>query len=209
MEYSVVIVAAGKGTRLNLGYNKVFYRFEDGETVLEKTLSVFKQDQNCKQIIVVLAPEELTSMKADKKITLVSGGATRSESVYHGLMAAMYECVYIHDAARPYINLPLLNRLNEAMKDCDGCIAGVPCVDTIKQVKNGIVVTLPREELFHAQTPQVFKTNFIIDAYRKMFKEGFSATDDASVVEYAFGYSVKNVLGDYNNIKITNPKDVR
>ena len=215
MNYSAVIVAAGQGRRMNLGYNKVYYRFPDGETVLAKTMKVFEQDPRCKQIIVVTQKEDfiyyMKDVDARGSLVVVEGGDTRQQSVQNGLMAVSEEFVFIHDGARPYVDQASLDRLCDCLETHDACLLTVPCKDTIKRVdQNGQVIeTLVRSELIQAQTPQCFKTELILDAYRKASKTGVQVTDDASVVELMSDVPVIAVEGSYSNIKITTPEDIQ
>lgn len=213
MDYSVCLLAAGKGTRTKLDYNKVFYRFEDGQTVLEKSLSIFLQDQDCKQIVILCAQEEIEEMKSyvcDDRITVAIGGATRQDSVYQGLLRVNQEHVFIHDGARPFLKAKQIEDLKEKLKECDACLLMVPSVDTIKQVRNGIVEkSLDRSLLYNAQTPQCFKTSLIKDCHEKANQEHVQATDDTQLVELFSKHKVHVVIGDASNIKITVPSDLK
>ena len=88
MNYSVIVLAAGRGSRTNLDYNKVFYTFENGQTVLNKSLSVFLSDDDCKQVVLVCADYEkdyvTEKYRYDSRIQIVTGGKTRQDSVYNG-----------------------------------------------------------------------------------------------------------------------------
>lgn len=213
MKYSTIIVAAGQGSRMNLGYNKVYFEIDKGQTILEKTMEVFENDENCKQIIIVTEGSDYkkhTNNKFSGQIVVVSGGNSRQESVYNGLFAVKEDIVFIHDGARPFLTQECINRLCTCMETHDACLLTVPCKDTIKVVKKGIVeVTLERSTLVQAQTPQVFKTSLILECYKKAMTEGVSATDDASLVEYYHAADVMSVEGDYNNIKITTVEDIK
>jgi len=210
MNYSVVIVAAGKGSRTNLEYNKVFYKI-NGESVIHKTLSVFMQDEECVEIIVVISKVEQAMFEHlldSDKIVYVEGGSTRQESVYNGLEAVSSAYVMIHDGARPYLTNKEVGSLKQILKKEDACLLMVPVIDTIKIVEDGYVVSTPqRSTCFAAQTPQCFKTSMIIDCHRKAIKDGFIASDDAQLVE-KYGGKVKVVMGDYANKKITTKEDL-
>ncbi len=211
MKYSVVIVAAGVGSRMNLGYNKVYHKI-NGQTILEKTMEIFENDQNCRQIVVV-TDRKLYHQHIKKycgKYVIVEGGKTRQESVYKGLFPVIEEVVYVHDGARAYVSKDSLDRLGEKMKDADAAFLAVPCKDTIKMVQNELVEkTLPRERLYQAQTPQAFKTELLRKCYQKAFESSVEVTDDASVVELFSDTKVYVVEGDYSNIKITTPEDLK
>lgn len=105
MKYSALICAAGSGTRMKLGYNKVYAKLNDGQMIIDKTINVFLNDIDCEEIIVVSDPDVFLEMHngvINQRITLVQGGSTRQESVYHGLVKVKNSYVMIHDGARPF-----------------------------------------------------------------------------------------------------------
>lgn len=211
MNYSVVIVAAGSGTRVGLGYNKVYYPLNSQQTILDKTIAVFNQDERCKQIIIVTNPNDylkygFTGLKG--KIVLVEGGKTRQESAFNGLMAVTEEYVMIHDGARCNLTLACLDRLCTQLKDSDACLLMVDVIDTIKVVdQQNVNYTLKRSSLKQAQTPQAFKTDLLINCNLEVLKKDIVVTDDASIVE-SCGYPVTWVQGERNNIKVTTKEDL-
>ena len=210
MKYSCVICAAGSGSRMNLGYNKVFYPISDDKTVLDLTISVFDQDEDCDEIIVVTQKENFERVFSSSKLKLTEGSSTRSLSVFEGLKLVSNEIVMIHDGARPYVTLKNLNDIKECLEEHDACLLAVPCVDTIKVVDGTTVVQTPkRATLWNAQTPQAFKTELIKGAYQKSFDLNIEVSDDASCVELCTEVPVHIVKGDYQNIKITNPEDLK
>lgn len=212
MEYSVIIVAAGSGTRMKLGYNKVYAELKDGRSILETSISDFQNDSDCKQIIVVTDPEEFSNqMKKEiiENVDVCKGGSTRQESVSNGLKLVKYQFVMIHDGARPFVNAEMLNRLKKEMTHEKAALLMVPVKDTIKRVENGYVTgTYVRSELRAAQTPQMFSTDLIRSCMKKAMEEGYTGTDDASLVEKYSDEKVKAVEGDYANYKITTPEDL-
>lgn len=134
----------------------------------------------------------------------------RQDSVYEGLQKVKENHVFIHDGARPYVSKKSINDLVECLKTYDAGLLMVPCKDTIKEVKEGIVVkTLKRETLMQAQTPQVFKSEDIKVAYQKAKDEGYVATDDSQLFERYIDKDIKAVLGDYSNLKITTQEDLK
>lgn len=214
MNYSVIILAAGKGTRTNLDYNKVFYTFDDGEKLLSKTLRPFLSDFDCKQVIVVIGENEKEKMQQilpnDERIVYVYGGATRQESVQQGLTLVKEERVMIQDGARCFLSQDELNRCKEALNSVRACLLMVPVIDTIKVVKDGYVEATPqRSTLYAAQTPQCFETDLIKECYEKGRKEGWSASDDASLVERYSEVKVKVIQGEYTNKKVTTIQDLK
>lgn len=212
MEYSAIILAAGKGSRTNLEYNKVFYRFSDGQVLLLKTLSRFLEDKSCTQIVIVSTPDEMEiiqEMIADSRITYTYGGETRQDSVYNGLQKVSNEYVMIHDGARCFISTKEIEDCKKALEENDACLLMVPAIDTIKKVVDGYVVNTPlRSELFAAQTPQCFKTELIKECYQKAKDEGAIASDDASLVELYSDVKIKVVQGEYANKKVTTKEDL-
>ena len=214
MNYSAIILAAGKGSRTNLEYNKVFYTFRDGEKLLVKTVKPFLEDERCKQIVVVTGLEEKEIVQEilpkDEKFVFTFGGDTRQDSVYNGLCLVKEEYVMIHDGARCYISKEEIDRCINTLKMEDACLLMVPAIDTIKVVEDGYVVSTPqRSTLFYAQTPQCFKTSLIKTCYQKGKDEGWQASDDTSLVERYSNVKVKVVPGEYANKKVTTKEDLK
>ena len=213
MKYTAVIVAAGSGTRMKLGYNKVYAKMRDGRTILNHTMDVFRADKDCIQIVVVT--ESLAyyqNMEGDWPglITLAKGGKTRQESVRNGLLAAVGEYVMIHDGARPYLDQKSLKRVKKALKTDDAVLLTVPCKDTIKKIdaEGYVELTYDRSTLAAAQTPQAFKTSLLMECMAKAEQAKFTGTDDCSLVEAFSDVRVRTVEGSYANIKITTPEDM-
>ncbi len=211
MNYSVIIVAAGKGSRMNLGYNKAYYRFND-KTILEMTMSVFLNDVDCKQVIVVTDPDlykQEIQLNQDR-IVVTAGGSSRQESVNCGLKLVTQEYVMIHDGARPYLDVDTLTRIKEVLVEKRAVCVGVPVKDTIKVVEGEDIISTPRRDtLYAAQTPQAFETSLIKMCMDQANREHFEGTDDSSLVEKYGNVSVKIVLGSYGNYKITTIEDIQ
>ena len=211
MKYSAVIVAAGMGSRMGLGYNKVYHKIGD-KTILEMTTDVFRNDPDCGQIVIVTDASdylEKITTRMPGMITLAKGGDTRQQSVTNGLQAVLYDVVMIHDGARPYLHQESLDALKKAMETEQAACLMVPCKDTIKVLEGDYISYTPeRSTLAAAQTPQVFRTDVILKCMETAQQEGFTGTDDASVAEYC-GIPVKAVTGTYDNIKITTPEDLK
>ena len=212
MNYSVVIVAAGSGSRMGLGYNKMLYTLKNGETILEKTVRNFEEDERCTQIIVVTSEDDRVQFEEilkGKDISFVNGGETRQESVQQGLHLVKEAYVMIHDGARPWVSMDCLNRIVDTLQTHDACLLMMPVKDTIKEVVDGKVAqTFQRSNLRMAQTPQAFKTSLLVNSYQRAMKEGIQATDDAQVVELCSDEIVYEVEGDYENIKVTTKEDI-
>ena len=214
MKYSVIILAAGKGTRTHLEYNKVFFLFNDGERLIGKTLQPFLKDMDCTQIIVVTTPEEENMIKEfiseDQRIQYTYGGETRQDSVYNGLQLVNEGHVMIQDGARCYVSKDEIERCKETLKTEQACLLMVPAIDTIKVVEDGYVINTPmRSTLYAAQTPQCFETKLIKECYEKGKQEHWCASDDASLVEQFSNVKVKVVAGEYANKKVTTLQDLK
>lgn len=210
--YTALIVAAGSGSRMGLGYNKMLFQLQNGKTILETTVEVFHKDERCGQIVVVASASDKEAYQAlfpDIEITYVLGGATRQESVYHGLKKTTQEQVLIHDGARPWLDAESIDRLLACLKDHPACLLMVPVKDTIKEVRAGKVVqTFDRSTLWQAQTPQAFSTSLILNCHEKAIKEHKEATDDAQLVELCSDEQVLVVQGSYENKKVTTIEDI-
>lgn len=212
MKYSAMILAAGSGERCGLGYNKLLYKFTDGETILEKSVKAFERQMDCVQIILVISSKDKVQIQElfKDRVDYVLGGATRQDSSLNGLSAVTSEYVMIHDGARPYVSDEEIQACAEKLEVCDACLLMVPAKETIKVVENGKVVTTPkRETLMIAQTPQCFKTSLIKSCTMKAKAEGIAVTDDASIIEACSDTPVEVVVGSYANIKVTTPEDLQ
>ncbi|MFC0560692.1 2-C-methyl-D-erythritol 4-phosphate cytidylyltransferase [Halalkalibacter alkalisediminis] len=215
MKYSVVIPAAGQGKRMKAGKNKQFLELR-GEPLIVHTLRLFEQDSLCDTIVLVANGEECEIMRelADahqfKKVkAIIEGGKERQDSCKNGVDSLKTEqVVLIHDGARPFVTYDVIRRLVHKADETGAAIAAVPVKDTIKRVKEGVVVdTQNRAELWSVQTPQAFKWSLIKEAHTRAKEAGKVGTDDASLVEW-LGHEVAIVEGDYQNIKLTTPDDL-
>ena len=209
----VVIVAAGTGSRMNMGINKQFIKLE-GKEIIAYTIEKFYNNSNIEDIVVVVKEDESEFFKKEildkynfKNVKIAYGGKERQDSVYNGLKLLDEKCdvVLIHDGARPFVS----DKIIEEAKEHKAIVVGVPVKDTIKVIDNdkNIVDTPNRSVLWAVQTPQTFDYNILIDAYKDAFKNKFYGTDDAMLVE-RIGYKVKMLEGSYNNIKITTQEDL-
>jgi 2-C-methyl-D-erythritol 4-phosphate cytidylyltransferase len=222
MYVTAVVLAAGKGLRLKAQISKPLITVNSQPLVIY-CLNTLSSHPYIKDIIVVVNPKNLKDIRhkirqyrIGKIKDIVLGGRLRQDSVMKGLKAidSRTELVLIHDAVRPFIDKEMISSAIKATKICGAAIVAVPVKATIKKavscqlsaVSQGRVEkTLDRKNLWEAQTPQVFKKDLILKAYKKFGNMG--VTDDASLVE-KLGRQVKVVMGSYFNIKITTPEDL-
>jgi len=215
---SAIIAAGGRGTRMNLDVNKVYIEV-GGSMILARTLLAFENCPSIDEIILVVNSLDIPfctkniieKYKMTKIKSVVAGGNERQQSVWNGLREVSRECdiVVIHDGARPFISQEHINKSIEYADTYGAACVAVPVKDTIKTV-NGegfIDMTLKRSTLWAVQTPQTFRYSIIAKAHEKAQEEGFTGTDDASLVE-RLGCRVKIVEGSYENIKITTREDL-
>jgi len=215
---SAVIVAAGRGTRMNLEQNKQYIDVL-GKPILARTLQVFEDCIAIDEIIVVVNEQDIIYCKENvidrynllKVKALVTGGAERQNSVYNGLLQVDPRCslVIIQDGARPFISKDCIYAGIEAAKDFGAACMAVPVKDTIKKSDSEGFVheTIDRSMLWSIQTPQIFKYDLIMNAHKEATKSNFLGTDDAVLIE-RLGLRLKLVMGSYDNIKITTIEDL-
>lgn len=217
MKTAAILLAAGSGKRMKAGQNKLFLTLQ-GKPVLEYTAEAFQRCSLVDGIVVVTKEAEMEQVKQmlpqtvfDKILCYTAGGKERQDSVLCGLQAlpAVYERVLIHDGARPFVTDGLIASLLDKLTAECGTIAAVPAKDTVKRVNTDGVVqeTLMRSELWNIQTPQCFYTVSILNCYLQGQRDGYTATDDASLAEQ-YGLAVKVVPAYYENIKLTTPEDL-
>ena len=211
---SVIIPAAGTGTRFGAGGNKVFQTLA-GREVFLRSVDVFAARDDVCQILLVMSADDLDAVKrryaADLSslgVSLVVGGSSRTESVRNALgrVDASASLVCVHDAVRPCVSAAAVEAVLAAGAESGAAILAAPIDGTIKQVGPAGLIerTVCREGLWQAQTPQVFDRALLTEAYQRPVD---GATDDAQVVEAA-GHAVTVVPGDASNIKITTPGDL-
>ncbi|MEW9080476.1 2-C-methyl-D-erythritol 4-phosphate cytidylyltransferase [Terrisporobacter glycolicus] len=215
---SVVIVSAGKGSRMKADINKQFLKIR-GKEVIAHTIDKFYKNKNIGEIIIVIREDEeeffqknIINKYGYRNIKVALGGKERQDSVYNGLKQIDKKCkiVLIHDGARPFVTNEIIEKSIICAKEYNSAIVGVPVKDTIKIVnKNNEVCDTPnRSTLWSIQTPQVFDYSLIIKAHEKAKHDKYYGTDDSMLMEH-LGHNVKVVEGSYNNIKITTPEDLK
>jgi 2-C-methyl-D-erythritol 4-phosphate cytidylyltransferase len=207
----VVVVAAGTSQRM-AGINKLFASLR-GKPLLAWSVDTCQGHRLVHQIVLVLNDKDLArgqKLKEERgwsKITLCPGGARRQDSVRKGLRQ-IRDCdwVMIHDGARPFLTLNLIEDGLKIAEDTGAAVAAVPVKDTIKLADSEKLIkdTLQRDKFWAAQTPQIFSFDMITKAYENLTTE---VSDDATAVE-RLGYKVQLYMGDYKNIKVTTPEDL-
>jgi 2-C-methyl-D-erythritol 4-phosphate cytidylyltransferase len=145
-----------------------------------------------------------------KVLKVVRGGKMRQQSVWNGLKAIRTECsiVIVHDGVRPFVTPKMIEHSIKVAEETGAAVTAVQAKDTVKRaVKGKKVQTLPRDEIWLAQTPQTFQFPLLMKAYQKANQEEISGTDDAFLVE-RLGHPVTLIEGNYSNIKITTTEDL-
>ena len=226
MKVIVIIPAAGLGTRMSppgkKGVPSKQFSEINGTPIVIHTLRVFTRNKQISQIVVAVRKKEMERFRAQlaqeklsTKVEVVEGGEHRQESVANALAylrAAADDVVLVHDAVRPFVDDEIIANVIHEVERHGAAIAGLPAVDTIKQVDRAaegalITATIPRERVVQAQTPQGFRYELIRRAFDSALADGFTGTDEASLVERV-GESVWVVMGSARNIKITTPADM-
>jgi len=226
MQVSVILPAAGLGTRMSAGGQnpaapKQFLELR-GLPILVHTLRVFTALPAVAAIYVAVRKPEIPRLQTlleehrlDQRIHIVEGGDTRQASVANALAAidgAEDDIVLVHDAVRPLIDAAVIERTIEAVQKHGAAIVALPAVDTIKQVErtaHGAIITstIPREYVVQAQTPQGFRLGPLKRAFAEAETDGFVGTDESSIAERA-GIQVTVVPGTIENLKITQQGDL-
>ncbi|MCD6187476.1 MAG: 2-C-methyl-D-erythritol 4-phosphate cytidylyltransferase [Desulfuromusa sp.] len=222
MRATVLIPAAGVGRRMGGSISKQYLELA-GKPILAHTLALFENHPQIENIYLLVPPDDISYCQQQiidrygfsKVKRIVAGGAERQDSVRNGLdtlaedgLAQPHRPILIHDGARPLFDGKRLSTLIDIVCQTGACIIGVPVKDTIKEVENNKITGSPdRSRLWQAQTPQGFHYQLIREAFDQAADDGFTATDDASLVE-RLGHPVQILEGDYRNIKLTTPEDI-
>ncbi|HMD95734.1 MAG TPA: 2-C-methyl-D-erythritol 4-phosphate cytidylyltransferase [Terriglobia bacterium] len=216
MSVLAIIPAAGLGVRMGTDTPKQFLSLE-GVPIFIYTLRKFAACDVIDEVLLALRDEDRERAQSDidregfgKTVRLVTGGATRQETVARALAQAppATEVVVVHDAVRPFVDVDIIRRVVEAARSQGAVILGVPSVDTVKQVQQRTILgTLPRERIVLAQTPQAFRADLLREAINRAVEDGFNGTDESSLVE-RLGHQVTVLMGSDRNIKITKPTDL-
>jgi 2-C-methyl-D-erythritol 4-phosphate cytidylyltransferase len=215
MQSLAILVAAGRGERMGAGRPKAFLELA-GEALLLRAARVFDAAPSVSRIVAVVPEDEIAAARAllapvRKLAAVVRGGERRQDSVQQGLKqatAGFDGVVLVHDAARPLVDVALIEAVAREAAAVGAALPVVPVVDTVKRVRDGLVVeTLHREDLGAAQTPQGFRLALLVEAYEAAFRDGLTVTDEAMAVE-RLGAPVRAVAGSPRNRKITTPEDL-
>ena len=216
MNTSVIIVCAGNSTRMG-GVNKILMPLGD-RLVIGVTMQAFQACGSVSEIVIVAREADIPAIKAEAeaagitKLTACTvGGATRQESVINGVKQISKEAqlVAVHDGAHPLVKPEHIEKVIKDASVFGGATLGVPVKDTIKTVNDGLISdTPPRKFLYITQTPQIFKRQLYFEGIDFALEHGLDFTDDCQLVE-AIGGKVAMTTGDYTNIKITTPEDIK
>lgn len=221
MDITVLVPAAGLGRRMGAALNKQYLQL-GGRSILARTLEIFERHPAVSSVIPIIPADEIDYFKGEilpgigmtKLGGIVAGGKERQDSVRNAMLKLQRigtpddAVVLVHDGVRPLFNPALITTLVEVARLKGAAVVGVPVKDTIKEVEAGRIVATPlRSRLWQVQTPQAFRFELLFRAYQQAAQDGFSGTDDASLVE-RLGAEVAMVEGDYRNIKITTPEDL-
>jgi 2-C-methyl-D-erythritol 4-phosphate cytidylyltransferase len=216
MDRYAILVAGGKGLRMGSDIPKQFLPLR-GRPVLMHTIDVFRRTYPDIHIILVLPREQQDYWRQlcgqhgyDVEVCVADGGETRFHSVRNGLSLIPDNArgvVGVHDGVRPFVSPEAIRRCYEAAEECEAVVPVVPVVETVRQLlADGSSMTVDRNAYRLVQTPQTFDIQLLKKAYGQPFDSFF--TDDASVVE-AMGHPIKLVEGNNENIKLTNPADLK
>ena len=216
MKIQAIVPTAGLGKRFRTKIPKALI-FLKGKPVIVHTLEVFEKNFLIESLILVVSAHCLNRFervvkqyKLRKVKKIVAGGPNRCDSVKNGLQAIDRDTgmIVVHDGVRPLLTNSVLDRAIKLCRRWKAVVVAVPVKSTIKSVdkkKLTVQKTLNRSELWEIQTPQVFKRDILCEAYQNIEDH---PTDDAALVERS-GYKVKISPGDYKNIKITTPEDLK
>jgi 2-C-methyl-D-erythritol 4-phosphate cytidylyltransferase len=230
---AVILPAAGLGTRMGRasaetgGTSRKQFMLLDGSPILVHTVRKFLQSDLVSEIVVAVRDEDVEWVtailrellqKEERNIPVraVAGGDSRQQSVENAFasLGSDTELVAVHDAVRPFVDVETIDRAIEEARLHGAAIVGIVPVDTVKQVSSAqasgakVRTTIPRDRLVLAQTPQVFRYDLLKQAFEAARRDGFTGTDESSLVERLDSAEVTVVLGSERNIKITRPNDM-
>lgn len=214
-----IIPAGGAGRRMESGTPKQYLPLA-GIPVLAHTLQAFHRSGVIDQIFLAVPEVDIPEVRRrivlkyglSKVVLVLAGGAERQDSVGHALahVREEQEIVLVHDGVRPFVSGDLIGRAVAAAIAYGAAAVGVPVRDTVKEADatGWVTKTVSRKGLWLVQTPQAFRRPLLVQAYQRAAADGFCGTDDASLVE-RMGIPVRMIPGDWDNIKMTTPEDLR
>jgi 2-C-methyl-D-erythritol 4-phosphate cytidylyltransferase/2-C-methyl-D-erythritol 2,4-cyclodiphosphate synthase len=217
MHVVAIIAAAGQGRRFGSRQPKQLVRVA-GRTLLERSVETFARNARVSELIVATPPGTAEQFTArldgrGKPLTVVTGGARRQDSVANAFAAVPENAtvVVIHDAARAFVSDALIEQTIDAALESGAAIAAAPARDTVKRGRREgqhVIVsgTIPRDEVYLAQTPQAFRREVLAEAVA-LGRSGVQATDEAMLAEHS-GHRVRIIESDESNLKVTTPKDL-
>lgn len=221
---AAIIPAGGIGKRMKSQQPKQFLTI-DGEPIIVKTIKALAQCSAIKKFIIptvdiVYTRKIFKPYSTELNVEIIHGGKTRQESVYNGLLEIqksmandLPDLVLVHDSVRALVQEDIINQTIEKAIEVGGAIAASPVSDTLKlaaasgEQKNFIKKNVSRDNMWIAQTPQVYKTDIIVAAYEKAKQDHYLGTDSAGLIE-RLGHNVVLVESPKSNIKITTPEDL-
>jgi 2-C-methyl-D-erythritol 4-phosphate cytidylyltransferase len=213
---AVILPAAGGSTRFGGAQKKQFMSL-DGKPVWQRTAELFWNRADVAKVYLVISPDDREEFRgrfghllAFANCEVVDGGAERFESVANALskVPADVDLVAVHDAVRPLTPKAVIDDCIALAAQTGAAMAAIPVADTLKRVEgNTIIETVPRTNLWQAQTPQVFRRDWLVEAYARRGTVS-AITDDAQLVE-ALGHTVRVATGSPRNIKLTTPDDFK
>jgi 2-C-methyl-D-erythritol 4-phosphate cytidylyltransferase len=219
MSFYVIIPASGSGKRFTGKTPKQFVKIA-GKELIAHTLEKFNSIKGIDSIVISAQKiffDSLIKIIFDnniKKVTkIVEGGEKRMDSVYNALMnlnCRKNDFIMIHDAVRPFVGADLIQRLISETDKFKSVIPGLLMSDTVKRTDKNLIVqnTVPRENLYRIQTPQIFRYDILVKSFEKAYRDNYIGTDEAAIVEYA-GYKIKLIEGEDTNIKVTVKEDLK
>lgn len=220
MRLAAIVLAGGVGARVRSGINKVFLPVQD-RAVLDYSVRTFQRASGVIQIVIAVRPEDryrldhLMRGGPGPRLSTVAGGVTRHQSEFSALEflataieAGAIDLIAVHDGARPFMTLDLLEACVAAAVLFGGAVPGVPPEAPLYRIEEGAAVPLANESLIRAQTPQVFKARPLLEAYRSSVEAGFEGVDTAETMEKYSTVEVAVVPGDERNLKVTFVEDL-
>lgn len=218
MKTVAIIPAGGTGERMGGALPKQYLALA-GTPILVHTLRIFQDSPFIDEIVVAVPKGDVTDVRKNivepygltKVSSIIGGGRQRQDSVRNALhsVSGEAEIIVVHDGVRPLVTGALIEKVVRMAGELGAVVVGVEINDTVKRVnaEGKIAQTMPRDSLRLSQTPQAFRREVLVEAYRRAYEDGFYGTDDALLVE-KMGVSVWMVPGDRNNIKVTTEEDL-